>query len=109
MVAQAAEVGAGTTPVTNGLLLDRTMAEALLEERLDTVVISIDPAHVRAYECAHLAGGVARVLDNVRDFRFPSCVDCGEACAYAEHNQDCWGNAPSCADCLWAQDLVRCP
>jgi MoaA/NifB/PqqE/SkfB family radical SAM enzyme len=45
----------------------------------------------------------------VRDFRFPSCVDCGEACAYAAHNQDCWGNAPSCADCLWAQDIVRCP
>lgn len=45
----------------------------------------------------------------VSDFRFPSCVDCGMACAYAEANQDCWGNSPSCADCLWAQDIVQCP
>ncbi|MGQ9585737.1 MAG: hypothetical protein ACUVXG_10090 [Anaerolineae bacterium] len=41
--------------------------------------------------------------------RFPSCVDCGAACDYAEQNEDCWGNVPSCADCLWAQDVVRCP
>lgn len=45
----------------------------------------------------------------VREMRFPSCVDCGAACDYAEQNEDCWGNAPSCADCLWAQDMVRCP
>jgi len=45
----------------------------------------------------------------VRDMRFPSCVDCGLACTYAEDNEDCWGNVPSCADCLWAQDMVRCP
>ena len=45
----------------------------------------------------------------VREMRFPSCVDCGLACTYAEDNEDCWGNVPSCADCLWAQDIVRCP
>lgn len=45
----------------------------------------------------------------VRDFRFPSCVDCNEACAYAARNEDCWANVPSCADCLWAQDIIRCP
>ncbi len=45
----------------------------------------------------------------VREMRFPSCVDCGMACTFAEDNEDCWGNAPSCADCLWAQDIVRCP
>ena len=45
----------------------------------------------------------------VREMRFPSCVDCGLACTYAEDNEDCWGNVPSCADCLWAQDMVRCP
>ncbi|MDR7465556.1 MAG: SPASM domain-containing protein [Armatimonadota bacterium] len=45
----------------------------------------------------------------VRDFRFPSCVDCGMACSFAASNEDCRGNAPSCADCLWAQDIVRCP
>ncbi|MGC8872925.1 MAG: SPASM domain-containing protein [Chloroflexia bacterium] len=50
-----------------------------------------------------------RFRAKVRAFRFPSCVDCGMACTYAEENQDCWGNDPSCADCLYAQDIVRCP
>jgi len=45
----------------------------------------------------------------VREFRFPSCVDCGLACPYTEENEDCLGNVPSCADCLWAQDIIRCP
>jgi Fe-coproporphyrin III synthase len=46
---------------------------------------------------------------NVRDFRFPSCVDCGMDCTYAQENSDCWGNNPSCADCLWAQGILHCP
>jgi len=50
-----------------------------------------------------------RFRARVREMRFPSCVDCGLACTYAEDNEDCWGNVPSCADCLWAQDIVKCP
>jgi len=46
---------------------------------------------------------------NVRDFRFPSCVDCGLNCDIRQQNDDCWANTPSCADCLWAQDIIRCP
>jgi len=45
----------------------------------------------------------------VRDFRFPSCVDCGIDCTYAQENSDCWGDDPSCADCLWAQGVIQCP
>lgn len=45
----------------------------------------------------------------VRDFRFPSCVDCGMDCTYAQENSDCWGNEPSCADCLWSQGIIQCP
>ena len=46
----------------------------------------------------------------VRTFAFPSCVDCElDACGYPTNNEDCWGNSPSCADCLWAQDIIRCP
>lgn len=45
----------------------------------------------------------------VRDFRFPSCVDCGMDCSFAQENTDCYGNDPSCADCLWAQDIIQCP
>ncbi len=47
----------------------------------------------------------------VRLFQFPSCVDCElkDDCEYPAQNQDCWGANPSCADCLWAQDIIRCP
>jgi len=48
---------------------------------------------------------------NVRAFHFPSCPDCDlrETCDLRQENQGCWGPNPSCADCLWAQDIVRCP
>jgi tungsten cofactor oxidoreducase radical SAM maturase len=52
-----------------------------------------------------------RFRSEVRDFRFPSCPDCDlrETCDLRERNEGCWGWNPSCADCLWAQDIVRCP
>ena len=47
----------------------------------------------------------------VRRFHFPSCVDCElrDTCDLAASNEACWGWDPSCADCLWAQDIIRCP
>jgi MoaA/NifB/PqqE/SkfB family radical SAM enzyme len=47
----------------------------------------------------------------VRDFHFPSCPDCDlrDSCDLREGNEGCWGWNPSCADCLWAQDIIRCP
>ncbi len=53
----------------------------------------------------------SRFRDEVRDFRFPSCPDCDlrDSCSLREQNQACWGWNPSCADCLWAQDIIRCP
>ncbi len=52
-----------------------------------------------------------RFRSAVRDFRFPSCVDCDlrDTCDLTEANEGCWGHNPSCADCLWAQDIIRCP
>jgi tungsten cofactor oxidoreducase radical SAM maturase len=52
-----------------------------------------------------------RFRSEVRDFHFPSCPDCDlrETCDLRERNEGCWGWNPSCADCLWAQDIVRCP
>jgi Fe-coproporphyrin III synthase len=52
-----------------------------------------------------------RFRHRVRNFNFPSCMDCSTAriCDYAEQNEDCWGNSPSCADCLWSQGIIRCP
>lgn len=52
-----------------------------------------------------------RFRSNVRAFHFPSCPDCDlrETCDLRQNNEACWGLNPSCADCLWAQDIVRCP
>ncbi len=52
-----------------------------------------------------------RFRSEVRAFHFPSCPDCDlrETCDLRERNEGCWGWNPSCADCLWAQDIVRCP
>jgi len=52
-----------------------------------------------------------RFRSEVRGFQFPSCPDCDlrESCDLRERNEGCWGWSPSCADCLWAQDIVRCP
>jgi tungsten cofactor oxidoreducase radical SAM maturase len=52
-----------------------------------------------------------RFRSEVRAFHFPSCPDCDlrQTCDLRERNAGCWGWNPSCADCLWAQDIVRCP
>ncbi len=52
-----------------------------------------------------------RFRSEVRSFHFPSCPDCDlrESCDLRQRNEGCWGWNPSCADCLWAQDIVRCP
>lgn len=47
-----------------------------------------------------------------RNAQYPSCVDCRQAdgCVMAQTNEaDCWGNQPSCGDCLWARNIVVCP
>lgn len=52
-----------------------------------------------------------RYRSEVRTFHFPSCADCDlrDTCDLRLKNEACWGNNPSCADCLWAQDIVKCP
>lgn len=52
-----------------------------------------------------------RFRSDVRSFHFPSCPNCDlrETCDLRGRNEGCWGWNPSCADCLWAQDIVRCP
>ena len=52
-----------------------------------------------------------RFRSEVASFRFPSCPDCDlrESCDLRARNEACWGCSPSCADCLYAQDIVRCP
>jgi tungsten cofactor oxidoreducase radical SAM maturase len=52
-----------------------------------------------------------RFRSQVRSFEFPSCPNCDlrDSCDLRQNNEGCWGWNPSCADCLWAQDIVRCP
>lgn len=52
-----------------------------------------------------------RFRSEVRAFHFPSCADCDlrDTCDLRAKNEACWGYNPSCADCLWAQDIVKCP
>ncbi|HOV79336.1 MAG TPA: tungsten cofactor oxidoreductase radical SAM maturase [Bacillota bacterium] len=48
----------------------------------------------------------------VKNFMFPSCTDCKflEGCSMADDNEmDCWGNSPSCAECLWSRKIIACP
>lgn len=53
----------------------------------------------------------AHYRSEVRAFHFPSCADCDlrDTCDLRAKNEACWGYNPSCADCLWAQDIVKCP
>jgi len=48
----------------------------------------------------------------VENALFPCCTDCSldTSCHYIESTQtDCWGNSPSCADCLWYRRILICP
>ena len=48
----------------------------------------------------------------VKNSLYPSCGDCRlrESCDFIlSTERDCWGNAPSCSDCLWARRIVICP
>ncbi len=52
-----------------------------------------------------------RFRAEVQSFHFPSCPDCDlrDTCDLRGENEGCWGWNPSCADCLWAQDIIKCP
>jgi MoaA/NifB/PqqE/SkfB family radical SAM enzyme len=67
--------------------------------------------HERSLAQIWMSHEYVRFRSEVRSFRFPSCPDCDlrETCDLRERNEACWGQSPSCADCLWAQDIVRCP
>jgi MoaA/NifB/PqqE/SkfB family radical SAM enzyme len=52
-----------------------------------------------------------RFRSEVKNYNFPSCPNCDlrDSCDLRKQNKACWGWNPSCADCLWAQDIIRCP
>lgn len=56
--------------------------------------------------------GYVNFRRHVERFHFPSCTDCKykDGCTYTESNaMDCWGNSPSCGDCLWSRRIIACP
>jgi tungsten cofactor oxidoreducase radical SAM maturase len=52
-----------------------------------------------------------RFRSEVKIYHFPSCPNCDlrDSCDLRANNNGCWGWDPSCADCLWAQGIIRCP
>jgi len=49
---------------------------------------------------------------NVKNAIYPSCTDCSlrNVCDFTKDTEfDCWGDNPSCADCLWARGISKCP
>jgi Fe-coproporphyrin III synthase len=49
---------------------------------------------------------------SVKNALFPSCTDCPlrDSCDFClTTDSDCFGNLPSCADCLWSRGIVQCP
>ncbi|HML31991.1 tungsten cofactor oxidoreductase radical SAM maturase [Sporomusa sphaeroides] len=56
--------------------------------------------------------GYVNFRHTVKQFHFPSCTDCKslDGCNYTDSNEmDCWGNSPTCAECLWARRIIACP
>jgi MoaA/NifB/PqqE/SkfB family radical SAM enzyme len=75
MVRIAKQRGLRTEVTTNALLLDGTMASALLEAGLDQLVVSIDGASAEAFGRVRSGASLARVVENVRrlhDHRGPN-------------------------------------
>lgn len=59
-----------------------------------------------------LDSGYINFKRTVEENRYPSCTDCRtqDGCTYTESNEmDCWGNSPSCGECLWARRIIACP
>jgi radical SAM protein with 4Fe4S-binding SPASM domain len=48
---------------------------------------------------------------SVLNTKHPSCVDCEyeDACSFIETTEyDCLSYSPSCADCLWNRNIIKC-
>jgi MoaA/NifB/PqqE/SkfB family radical SAM enzyme len=67
MVSLAHQAGLQTEIITNGHLLDKNTAEALIEAGLDVIVVSVDGATQSSYEDIRLGGDLSRVEENIRE------------------------------------------
>ena len=69
MVAMAHGLGARTEMISNGLLLDGEMAEALVAAGLDSLVLSVDGVSAEGYADIRTGGALGPVLENVDRLR----------------------------------------
>jgi radical SAM protein with 4Fe4S-binding SPASM domain len=59
------------------------------------------------YDSAPYKNYRTTVLNN----HYPSCIDCDlvDGCDMVrDASADCYGNTPSCADCLWSRNIIYC-
>ncbi len=72
---------------------------------------------VREFVLGHLNEGIDEVVkrkDQFEELRknmdFPWCGDCGHSagCWYLENGMDCYGNIPSCSQCLYSTGIAKC-
>lgn len=84
----------------------------ILGRKKDMIAHSFGNIMERTIEEIWTDPAYARFRWMVRYADYPSCTDCRqvEGCSGAIDNaSDCWGNTPSCSDCLWARDIIMCP
>ncbi len=66
MIRSANRLGYKTEMITNGLLLDRDMAEGLVDAGLDTLIVSVDGTSSESYLDIRKGSSFATVLANIR-------------------------------------------
>ena len=69
MVREAKRLDASVEVITNGLLLDETRAEALIDLALDTLWVSVDGASPECYADVRHNGDLSQVIANLERLR----------------------------------------
>ncbi|MCS7145005.1 MAG: radical SAM protein [Archaeoglobaceae archaeon] len=72
---------------------------------------------VEEFILGNLSDEIEKIVENKREFEklraemdFPWCGDCGYStgCWFLDNGMDCYGNKPSCAQCLYSVGIVKC-
>jgi MoaA/NifB/PqqE/SkfB family radical SAM enzyme len=69
MILEAKALGAEVELITNGILLDKNMAERIISSGLNRIWISIDGATPQSYKDVRLGDALPQVLDNLMQLR----------------------------------------
>lgn len=68
MIHRAKQTGRTVEMISNGTLLDKKMGDALIEERLDKLWVSLDSLHEKGYEATHKDAPYSDVVKNIEMF-----------------------------------------